>query len=104
MSHKNWADMDGSLLVAFVVVNGVPSVGVQVMIGNGKIGKQPASDVANLPSSAISSSAGSHPDGSGNNVSQGGHKTYAGGLRDSVSSFAALLVTALASATVFSLL
>ncbi|KAI1795615.1 copper radical oxidase [Ganoderma leucocontextum] len=90
--------------LAFVVVNGVPSVGVQVMIGNGKIGQQPTSDVATLPSSAIASGAGTHSDGSGNNVSPGGHKNYAGSLRDSVSSFAALLVTALASLTMFSVL
>ncbi len=76
------------------------------MVGNGKIGKQPTSDVANLPSSAITGTSGSgtHSDGSGNNVSQGGHKNYAGSLRDTVSSFATLLVTALASLTVFSLL
>ncbi|PIL35941.1 hypothetical protein GSI_01601 [Ganoderma sinense ZZ0214-1] len=89
--------------LAFVVVNGVPSVGVQVMIGNGQIGKQPTSDVANLPTSAISSGAGTHSDGSGNNVSQGGHKNYAGSLRDRMSS-AAQLVATLASFAVFSFL
>ena len=73
------------------------------MIGNGKIGKQPTSDSASLPTSAISSGAGTHSDGSGNNVSQGGHKNYAGSLRDCMSS-AALLVATLASLTVFSLL
>ena len=89
--------------VAFVVVNGVPSVGVQVMIGNGKIGKQPTSDVANLPSSGISSSASTHPDGSGNNVSQDGHKNYATGMRDCVSFFSALLAVTLASLAMVSL-
>ncbi|KAM5534563.1 hypothetical protein V8D89_011767 [Ganoderma adspersum] len=89
--------------LAFVVVNGVPSVGVQVMIGNGKIGKQPTSGVANLPSSAISSGAGTHSDGSGNNVSQDGHKNYATSMRDCVSSFSALLTVTLASLTVVSL-
>ncbi|KAJ3560349.1 hypothetical protein NP233_g10894 [Leucocoprinus birnbaumii] len=42
----------------FVVVNGVPSVGVQVMIGSGKLGKQPILSVADLPSSSMEQGAG----------------------------------------------
>ena len=41
----------------FVVVKGVPSIGVPVMVGSGKIGKQDILDVSPLQSSSISSSA-----------------------------------------------
>ena len=37
----------------FVVVNGVPSVGVQVMVGSGQIGQQQTQPAANLPGSAF---------------------------------------------------
>ena len=37
----------------FVTINGVPSVGVQVMIGTGKLGNQPTQGVASLPDSQI---------------------------------------------------
>ncbi|WVO17686.1 hypothetical protein L204_105384 [Cryptococcus depauperatus] len=37
----------------FVVVNGVPSIGEFVMIGNGKLGKQPTTTNPSLPSSTI---------------------------------------------------
>ncbi|KAK2467883.1 hypothetical protein APHAL10511_000178 [Amanita phalloides] len=43
----------------FVVVNGVPSVGVQVMIGSGQIGDQQVQATANLPTSAFVQSFGS---------------------------------------------
>ena len=42
----------------FVVVNGVPSVGVQVMVGSGQIGQQPTQPAANLPGSAFVQSFG----------------------------------------------
>jgi hypothetical protein len=45
--------------VVFVVVNGVPSIGVQVMVGSGQIGDQERRAVAQLPSSSILPSAGS---------------------------------------------
>lgn len=37
----------------FVVVNGVPSVGVMVMVGSGTIGTQTMNAVADLPSATI---------------------------------------------------
>ena len=47
----------------FVVVNGVPSVGVHVMVGNGQIGNQPTQQAASLPQSALvqSLSTGTDP-------------------------------------------
>ncbi|KAG8925018.1 hypothetical protein FRC02_009973 [Tulasnella sp. 418] len=39
----------------FVVVNGVPSVGQHIMVGNGQIGKQPTQDAAQLPQSSMPS-------------------------------------------------
>jgi len=38
----------------FVVVNGVPSVGVQIMIGSGKLGRQPLFVIEPLPEPAMS--------------------------------------------------
>ncbi|KAJ7594515.1 glyoxal oxidase [Mycena floridula] len=37
----------------FVVVNGVPSVGIQVMVGSGKLGQQTVVDQATLPDSQV---------------------------------------------------
>jgi len=45
--------------LAFVVVNGVPSVGVQVMIGTGQIGDQPILPVAEIPPNNIDGSSSS---------------------------------------------
>ena len=52
----------------YVVVNGVPSVGVQVMVGSGKIEQQPLLDVEALPASSTvtatpdnNGGGGSHP-------------------------------------------
>ena len=39
--------------LVFVVVNGVPSVGVQVMIGSGQIEKQKTLPIASLPSPSV---------------------------------------------------
>ncbi|KAH9915157.1 copper radical oxidase, partial [Epithele typhae] len=48
----------------FVVVNGVPSVGVQVMVGSGKIETQPVSAAVALPSSqTLSDTDSSNPNG-----------------------------------------
>lgn len=43
----------------FVVVNGVPSVGAQVMIGSGELGAQPTLPIGDLPASAIVKNLGS---------------------------------------------
>ncbi|KXN90857.1 Galactose oxidase [Leucoagaricus sp. SymC.cos] len=56
----------------FVVVNGIPSVGVQVMIGSGQLGKQPILDLADLPPSSIEKVPGSAAD-RGNNGAYGLH-------------------------------
>jgi len=53
----------------FVVVNGVPSVGVQVMCGSGTIGKQSPLSVATLPeASFVTNVNGSNSGNSGNNT------------------------------------
>lgn len=60
--------------LAFVVVNGVPSVGVQVTVGTGQVGTQPVEDVQALPASRIvsaSSTSGSKST-SGNGTSGNG--------------------------------
>jgi len=57
----------------FVVVNGVPSIGVQVMIGSGQIEKQPILSIGSLPAASMpqqGSSSGSSGN-SGNNSSAG---------------------------------
>ncbi|KIY67090.1 copper radical oxidase [Cylindrobasidium torrendii FP15055 ss-10] len=55
----------------FVIVNGVPSVGVQIMVGNGKVGEQETKEYASLPSSNIFGSSGSS--GNSNNDSEDGN-------------------------------
>lgn len=42
----------------FVVVNGVPSVGVQVTVGSGQVGEQQTQPAASLPASAFVQSLG----------------------------------------------
>jgi hypothetical protein len=39
--------------LVFVVVNGVPSVGLQVMLGSGQLGAQPILPVVDLPASSV---------------------------------------------------
>jgi hypothetical protein len=51
----NPAIMPPGPALLFVVVNGVPSVGIQVMCGSGQIEKQSTMPVQNLPSSNITS-------------------------------------------------
>lgn len=53
-----------------VVVNGIPSVGVPVMLGSGKIEKQAVLAVADLPSSNV---VGTLPSGSSSSSSSSSH-------------------------------
>ena len=64
----------------FVVVNGIPSNGTMVIVGNGEIGTQPTSPAAQLPAnvrldnakgSGSNTSSGSGSGGSGNNDANG---------------------------------
>ena len=75
--------------MVFVVVDGVPSVGVQVMIGSGKIDKQPVADVADLPSSVIAETRSS--DGSDGSSGSGGHSNNAAPATVASSLFYAVL-------------
>lgn len=54
----------------FVVVNGVPSVGVMVMVGSGKIGTQTMSAVADLPAATIVSNSTTTSSGQDNSNSK----------------------------------
>ncbi|KAJ7267537.1 glyoxal oxidase N-terminus-domain-containing protein [Mycena haematopus] len=55
----------------FVVVNGVPSVGVQVMIGSGVIGTQVISAIGDLPASSFVTVAGADGGKDGDSQAQG---------------------------------
>jgi hypothetical protein len=55
----------------FVVVNGIPSVGVQVMVGSGQIETQKMQDVASLPESKIERTGDSGSGSKGGNSSGG---------------------------------
>lgn len=46
----------GPVLI-YVVVNGIPSIGTTIIVGNGKFGTQPTSDVAVLPASVTNDAA-----------------------------------------------
>lgn len=58
------------ITVLFVVVNGVPSVGVQVMVGSGQLGAQKTLQAAALPASSMANSTG--PGASGAQSGKGG--------------------------------
>jgi len=67
----------------FVVVNGVPSVGVQVMCGSGKIEKQTMLAIASLPAPSLpqaTSSSGSGNGNGGGNAQKGQNKNAASTL------------------------
>ena len=87
--------------VLFVVVNGVPSVGVQVMVGSGQIGEQPTNAAVALPDANIIA-AGNNGASSGSSAqgNQGHNTSAAGGLRDSLTARSALFVSGLLSLTV----
>lgn len=72
----------------FVSVNGVPSLGQEVMLGSGKLGKQTVATVQSLPSSSITlpeSSSGSSGSSTSNNTHNGN-----GAMQTSIVSFLAL--------------
>ncbi|CDO76962.1 Copper radical oxidase [Trametes cinnabarina] len=81
----------------FVVVNGVPSVGVQVMVGSGQIEEQPTTQNVELPAATVI-------DGGNNGASSGsaagnGNESHgtsaAGGVRDSLNAYTVHLWPAL---------
>ncbi|RDX42703.1 copper radical oxidase [Lentinus brumalis] len=74
--------------LVFVVVDGVPSVGVQVMIGSGKLGTQPTTTLAVLPTSQVAAESSDNST-SGDNSAQGsnnGDKNSAGAVYTSIPS------------------
>jgi hypothetical protein len=56
----------------YVVVNGVPSVGTSVIVGNSQIGQQPTSSASVLPANVQLSSASGSADGSSTSSRPGG--------------------------------
>lgn len=63
--------------LVFVVVNGVPSVGVQVMVGNGELGEQTMNGVIDLPPTVVHSED-SNSGGNGTSSSGDGGSKSAG--------------------------
>jgi hypothetical protein len=61
----------------FVVVNGVPSVGVPVMIGSGKIEVQQIQTVTSLPSASLEQQTSSTPKGSSASLMRSVHWSMA---------------------------
>jgi len=57
--------------LCFVVVNGIPSNGTMVQVGNGQIGQQPTSSASVLPASVQLSSASGTAGGDGGNSASG---------------------------------
>jgi hypothetical protein len=95
----------------FVVVDGIPSVGKMVQVGNGKIGKQPKAPASVLPASErrdiVSGSASSGAPGatgapsSGNSSSSGGGSSHTGAIAGGVVGGLALLAILGAIAGIF---
>lgn len=71
----------------FVTVNGVPSLGQQIMVGSGKLGKQTVAAVQTLPSSLIT-----QPDtgstGSSGSTTNSNNNNQNGAVQTSVAFFA----------------
>jgi len=63
----------------FVVVEGVPSVGAEVMVGNGQLGAQPTQAAVNLPAPPGGALSGSSQTGGGD---LGGGGQESGGMGD----------------------
>ncbi|CAD6584829.1 MAG: hypothetical protein CYPHOPRED_002864 [Cyphobasidiales sp. Tagirdzhanova-0007] len=60
--HSNQLPPNPSILapgpaLIYITVNGIPSTGVDIMVGNGQIGTQPIEDVPNLPGTIAQSGA-----------------------------------------------
>ena len=65
----------------FVTVNGVPSVGVMVMVGNGELGAQPTPEATTLPKSNLAPTTGGNGgNGSGSNSGNGASAIFTEGL------------------------
>ena len=76
----------------FAVVNGVPSIGLDVMIGNGIIGTQPTDPVAELPlSSGFSVDAETVQQASTSNHQNGSGSSDSSAMTLATSSFLILL-------------
>ncbi|QRW26896.1 glyoxal oxidase [Rhizoctonia solani] len=82
--------------LVFVTVNGVPSVGIHMMVGSGQLGKQTVSAVQPLPSSSIIQPENSSNGGGGSNSSNG--KPSNAGAKTSVPSIALASMLLLVSA------
>jgi hypothetical protein len=67
-------------VLLFVVVNGIPTIGKMVTLGNGQIGKQPITQAAILPSSIKVDLAKLQPAKTGDEASTGSSATDANGL------------------------
>ena len=61
----------------FVTINGIPSNGTYVVIGNGQIGAQPTAAASVLPPSVLSSQGGKSANGSGSGSGSGNGKNSA---------------------------
>lgn len=89
--------------MAFLVVNGIPSIGQHVMIGTGQLGDQRVSDATSLPASQDppapkKSNGGGSGSGSGSGGTQSGQSSGAVGTSTDV--VASLALAAVASALV----
>ncbi|KAH7908701.1 putative copper radical oxidase [Hygrophoropsis aurantiaca] len=61
----------------FVVINGIPSNGTMVIVGNGQVGTQPISAASELP---VSASSSSNPGGSGKTGGTSGTTAHTGAI------------------------
>ena len=63
----------------FVTINGIPSNGTYVIVGNGQTGTQPTSSMSVLPGNVLASSAsGSAPGNTNNNSNNGSSSSHTG--------------------------
>lgn len=81
----------------FVVVNGIPSNGTMVQVGNGQIGTQPTSTASVLPANVQLSSASGTSGGSGSGSGSGSGGKSGSGAASLTSAIASVLLCSLAA-------
>lgn len=72
--------------LVFVTVNGVPSIGQQIMIGSGQLGNQTVATVQALPASSLYQAPASPSSGSGSGSSSS--SSHSGAVQTTVAFFA----------------
>ncbi len=90
--------------VLFVVVNGVPSIGVQVMVGSGQVGEQPTNNAVALPPPSVATQTDDGQSSGSSSQHTTGNQDHNAAMRTPLQSYTALLVSGLLSVSLLAAL